>query len=190
MCNEKLGVYNHPVTKLNTKKVMSLLKGLRKGTNDNDTNFHQVWFVIPGKWIHQVGWISLQYWATLYQVQYKLFHNGWPSCYIGTVHVSHNLWNFSSNLFEIRWFEKLPWYPPPAVRALVAQNPLMKRISAFVLFILVRHISKLNYKTNVNTVQCDSISKYFIAFTCFGQLTISRRLKINMFKRPRHSSGG
>jgi hypothetical protein len=41
---------------------------------------------------------------------------------------------------------------------------------------------KINYRTIiVNTVQCDSI-RVFTAFTCFGQLTIFRRLDINVFK--------
>jgi hypothetical protein len=39
---------------------------------------------------------------------------------------------------------------------------------------------KLNYRIIVNTVQCDSISRYLLP--CFGQLTISRRHKTNMFR--------
>jgi hypothetical protein len=36
----------------------------------------------------------------------------------------------------------------------------------------------------VNTVHCDSIRIYvFTAFTCFGQLTICRRHKVNMFRK-------
>jgi hypothetical protein len=57
-----------------------------------------------------------------------------------------------------------------------------KKTIYLTLFILVRHTSKLNYRIIiVNTVQCDSVRIYFTAFTCFDQLTIFRRLVINMF---------
>jgi hypothetical protein len=44
-----------------------------------------------------------------------------------------------------------------------------------ILFILVCHTSKLNYKIIVNTVQCDFNFYIFIAFTCAPQNTTKRK---------------
>jgi hypothetical protein len=51
---------------------MEIVMILSRGLHKLQIVSIQVWFVIPAKWIHQVCCISLEYWATLYQVQYTL----------------------------------------------------------------------------------------------------------------------
>jgi hypothetical protein len=61
---------------------------------------------------------------------------------------------------------------------LKAQIKTERRWGILILFILVRHTNKLNYKIIVNVIQFADI-----AFTCFGHLTIFRRHKIDdMFR--------